>query len=164
MMFTITWQMTLVSLVLLPLSFILISFIIKKSQHYFKEQQDSLGEINGHVEEMYAGHNVMRVFNGEKRSVEKFKKINNKLYGSAWKSQFLSGLNDADYDFYRQSWVLSVCRFWAAIWRLMANCKLVIFRPLFNMLINLTSRLFKRRKLPMCCNQLPPQPNGSLNF
>ena len=92
MMFTISWQMTLVSLVLVPLSFILIAVIVKKSQHYFKEQQDSLGELNGHVEEMYAGHNVMRVFNGERQSIEKFEKINEKLYGSAWMSQFLSGL------------------------------------------------------------------------
>jgi ATP-binding cassette subfamily B protein len=92
MMFSISWQMTLVSLVLVPLSFILIAVIVKKSQHYFKEQQDSLGEINGHVEEMYAGHNVMRVFNGEQQSIQKFEKINEKLYGSAWMSQFLSGL------------------------------------------------------------------------
>jgi len=92
MMFSINWILTLVSIVLLPLSIVFISFIVKKSQHFFKEQQDSLGELNGHVEEMYAGHNVMRVFNGEKRSVAKFQKINNKMYNSAWKSQFLSGL------------------------------------------------------------------------
>src|ERR1035437_2836889 len=92
MMFSISWQMTLVSLILIPLSFILIAMIVKKSQHYFKEQQDSLGEINGHIEEMYAGHNVMRVFNGEQQSIQKFEKINTKLYGSAWMSQFLSGL------------------------------------------------------------------------
>lgn len=92
MMFSISWQMTLVSLVLIPLSFILIAIIIKKSQLFFKEQQNSLGTLNGHIEEMYAGHNVMRVFNGEQRSIQKFQKINLKLYGSAWKSQFLSGL------------------------------------------------------------------------
>lgn len=92
MMFSISWQLTLVSLVLVPVSFLLIGLIIKKSQHFFKQQQDSLGEINGHVEEMYSGHNVMRVFNGEKRSVQKFKKINTTLYGSAWKAQFFSGL------------------------------------------------------------------------
>ena len=92
MMFSISWNLTLVSLILIPISFILIGFIIKKSQHFFKEQQDTLGEINGHVEEMYSGHNVMKVMGGEKRSIEKFQKINNKLYGSAWKSQFLSGL------------------------------------------------------------------------
>lgn len=92
MMFSISWLLTLVSIVLLPVSISLISLIVKKSQHFFKEQQNSLGRINGHVEEMYAGHNVMRVFNGEKRSVAKFQKINNEMYDSAWKSQFLSGL------------------------------------------------------------------------
>lgn len=91
-MFSISWEMTLVAITLVPLSLLLISLIVKKSQKYFKIQQDSLGEINGHIEEMYAGHSVMRIFNGEKRSVEKFKLINNKLYDSAWKSQFLSGL------------------------------------------------------------------------
>jgi len=92
MMFSISWLLTLVSIVLLPLSIVLISIIVKKSQHFFKEQQDSLGRINGHVEEMYAGHNVMRVFNGEQRSIAKFEKINDTMYDSAWKSQFLSGL------------------------------------------------------------------------
>ncbi len=92
MMFSISSLMTLVALVMLPISFSLMSTIIKKSQHYFKEQQDSLGKINGHIEEMYAGHNVMKVFNGEARSVAKFEKINNELYHSAWKSQFLSGM------------------------------------------------------------------------
>lgn len=92
MMFSISWLMTLISLILVPLSFILIAMIIKRSQHYFKEQQDALGEINGHIEEMYAGHNVMRVFNGQERSIKKFQEINTKLFRSAWKSQFLSGL------------------------------------------------------------------------
>ena len=92
MMLTISFTLTLVSLLLIPLGFILLGFIISKSQHFFKEQQDSLGNLNGHVEEMYAGHNVVRVFNGGERSIAKFKNINNKLYGSAWKSQFLSGL------------------------------------------------------------------------
>lgn len=92
MMLSISWQMTLVSLVLVPLSFVFVGLIIKKSQHYFKEQQVTLSELNGHVEEMYSGHNVMRVFNGEKASVEKFVSINAKLFDSAWRSQFLSGL------------------------------------------------------------------------
>ena len=91
-MFSISWQMTLVVLVLVPLSLVLIRMIVKKSQHYFKEQQESLGEINGHIEEMYSGHSVMRVFNGEKESVEKFAVINKKLFDSAWRSHFLSGL------------------------------------------------------------------------
>lgn len=92
MMLTISWNLTLVAIITVPLSFVLITLIVKKSQHFFKEQQDTLGHLNGHIEEMYAGHSVMRVMGGEKRSVAKFKKINNRLYGSAWKSQFLSGL------------------------------------------------------------------------
>lgn len=92
MMLTISWLLTVVSLVILPLSFMLLGIIMKKSQAYFKSQQESLGHLNGHVEEMYGGHVVMKVFNGEKQSVSKFKKISNELYVSAWKSQFISGL------------------------------------------------------------------------
>lgn len=92
MMISISGTMTLVSLLVLPFSIGLIMAIVKKSQPLFKKQQDTLGEINGHIEEMYAGHSIVKVFNGEKRSIDKFKKINKELYGSAWKSQFLSGL------------------------------------------------------------------------
>ena len=92
MMFTISWQLTLVALITVPLSFVTVGFIVSKSQKFFKQQQDSLGEINGHVEEMYAGHKIVKVFNGEEQSVGIFRKINDKLYNSAWKSQFLSGL------------------------------------------------------------------------
>jgi len=92
MMLTISWQLTLVALIIVPLSFVTVGLIVSKSQKYFKSQQASLGEINGHVEEMYAGHKIVKVFNGEQQSISIFKKINNKLYDSAWKSQFLSGL------------------------------------------------------------------------
>jgi ATP-binding cassette subfamily B multidrug efflux pump len=92
MMFTISWQMTLVALVMLPVSFGFIGLIIGKSQVFFKRQQDYLGHINGHVEEMYGGHVVMKAFNGEAKSVEQFDEINNVLFDSAWKSQFLTGL------------------------------------------------------------------------
>lgn len=92
MMLTISWVMTLVAVGILPLSFILIMFIVKKSQRYFKEQQDYLGHVNGHVEEMYGGHVVMKAFNGEKKSIEEFDKGNNKLYDVAWKSQFLTSI------------------------------------------------------------------------
>jgi len=92
MMLSISWQMTLVALITLPLSFGLISFVVKRSQQYFKLQQDTLGHLNGHIEEMYGGHNVMKVFNGQKRSIAIFSKHNNDLYSSAWHSQFLSGL------------------------------------------------------------------------
>lgn len=92
MMLTISWMMTLVAVLIVPLSFVIILTVIKRSQKYFKQQQDYLGHVNGHVEEMYGGHNVMRAFNGEKKSMEKFNSVNDVLYGAAWKSQFFSGM------------------------------------------------------------------------
>ena len=92
MMLTISRIMTLVSVLIVPLSLIMIMTVVKRSQRYFMQQQDYLGHINGHVEEMFGGHNVMKAFNGEKRSIEKFNGFNNVLYGAAWKSQFLSGM------------------------------------------------------------------------
>jgi ATP-binding cassette subfamily B multidrug efflux pump len=92
MMFSISWPMTLVAIVMLPLSFGIIALIVGKSQVFFKRQQDYLGHINGHVEEMYGGHVVMKAFNGEAKSVEQFDEINSTLFDSAWKSQFLTGL------------------------------------------------------------------------
>ncbi|MDN5341936.1 MAG: ATP-binding cassette, subfamily multidrug efflux pump [Oceanotoga sp.] len=92
MMFSISWQMTLVALAIIPISMILIAFVVKYSQKYFKQQQDYLGNVNGHIEEMYGGHVVMKAFNGEEESIKDFDKFNQKLYGAAWKSQFLSGM------------------------------------------------------------------------
>jgi ATP-binding cassette, subfamily B, multidrug efflux pump len=92
MMLSISVTMTLVALLVIPLSLAFTGFIISRSQKYFKQQQDYLGHVNGHVEEMYGGHVVMKAFNGEARSVEIFDKFNDTLYDSAWKSQFLSGL------------------------------------------------------------------------
>jgi ATP-binding cassette subfamily B multidrug efflux pump len=92
MMISISWIMTLVTLVILPLSGIFISFVVKRSQKYFKQQQDYLGHINGHIEEMFGGHIVVKAFNGEENSTKQFNNINTTLYDSAWKSQFFSGL------------------------------------------------------------------------
>jgi len=92
MMFTISWQMTLVALLIVPLSMVIIMLIVRQSQKYFKQQQDYLGHINGHVEEMFGGHMVMKAFNGEAESVARFEGLNDTLFNSAWKSQFLSGL------------------------------------------------------------------------
>jgi ATP-binding cassette subfamily B protein len=92
MMFSISWLLTLITLLILPLSFIGIMFVSKRSQKQFIRQQTELGHLNGHIEEMYAGHLVMRVFNGEQASIEKFRGINRRLHSSAWKAQFLSGL------------------------------------------------------------------------
>ena len=92
MMFSISWQMSLVALLVLPLAGGVITLIAKSSQKQFLRQQTQLGELNGHIEEMYGGHQVMRVFNGQKKSIDKFSKINNRLQESAWKAQFFSGL------------------------------------------------------------------------
>ena len=91
MMLSISPLMTLAALVILPISLLCISFIVKHSQKYFKAQQEYLGHVNGQVEEVYGGHNVVKVFNNEKNVIDQFDKTNNTLYGSAWKSQFLSG-------------------------------------------------------------------------
>jgi len=92
MMLTISWLMTLVALLIVPLSLVLVQAVVRRSQKYFKQQQDYLGHVNGHVEEMYGGHVVMKAFNGEARSVAQFDLLNGTLYGAAWRSQFLSGL------------------------------------------------------------------------
>ena len=92
MMLSISVQMTLVALLVLPVSGALIGGVVKRSQRYFKSQQEYLGHVNGQVEEVYGGHNIVKVFNREKKSIEEFDKMNGKLYESAWKSQFLSGL------------------------------------------------------------------------
>ena len=92
MMLSISVQMTLVALLVLPVSGVLIGMVVKRSQKYFKSQQEYLGNVNGQVEEVYGGHNIVKVFNREKKSIEEFDKMNGKLYESAWKSQFLSGL------------------------------------------------------------------------
>lgn len=92
MMISISWIMTLVALLIIPLSAVAISLVVKQSQKYFRQQQDYLGHVNGHVEEMYGSHTVMKAFNGEARSVAKFDTFNTTLYSSAWKSQFLSGI------------------------------------------------------------------------
>ena len=92
MMFSISWVLTLVALVIMPVSLAFVRVIVGKSQKLFKEQQDCLGKVNGHVEEMYGGHMVMKAFNGEAKSIAAFEEQNGKLYGAAWKSQFLSGL------------------------------------------------------------------------
>jgi ATP-binding cassette subfamily B multidrug efflux pump len=92
MMISISWMMTLAALVFIPLSFGIFGVVIGKSQKYFKEQQDYLGHVNGHVEEMFGSHTVVKAFNGEQKSIEQFDEYNNTLFGSAWKSQFLSGM------------------------------------------------------------------------
>lgn len=92
MMLSISWMMTIIALLILPISGLLITLVVKKSQKYFKDQQEYLGHVNGQVEEVYGGHNIVKAFNGEEDAIEEFDKLNTKLYESSWKSQFLSGM------------------------------------------------------------------------
>jgi ATP-binding cassette subfamily B protein len=92
MMLTISPLLTLATLVILPLSIIIISIIVKKSQKYFKMQQKSIGDVNGHVEEMFGGFLVVKAYNREEKSIESFEKYNEELYNAAWKAQFVSGI------------------------------------------------------------------------
>ena len=92
MMLSISPLMTLIALVILPVSAFLISFVVKRSQKFFKYQQEYLGHVNGQVEEVYGGHLVIKSYNREKDTIEEFNRTNEKLYDSAWKSQFLSGM------------------------------------------------------------------------
>jgi len=92
MMFSISITMTLVSLIILPITVFVVKKVVGKSQKYFKKQQDYLGHVNGDVEETFSGQNIVKIFNGEEKAIEQFKKINDELYHSGWRSQFLSGL------------------------------------------------------------------------
>ena len=92
LMLSISWQLTLAALCILPLSAVAVSFVIKGSQKHFRNQQVYLGHVNGHIEEMYGNHEVVRAFCGEEKSEASFAEFNEMLYHSAWKASFLSGL------------------------------------------------------------------------
>lgn len=92
MMLSISPLMTLIAVLILPVSMVLVLFVVKISQKYFKSQQEYLGHINGQVEEIYSGHNIVKAFNREERVIEDFNEANDILYKSAWKSQFFSGV------------------------------------------------------------------------
>ena len=109
MMFSISWMMTLIALLILPVTMVFVSFIVKHSQKFFKGQQRELGRANGHIEEMYGGHLVMKAFNGEERSIEEFDGINKALYQYAWKSQFVSGMMQPILNFVSNIGYVGVC-------------------------------------------------------
>lgn len=92
MMFTISPRLTLVTLLILPLSAVFVAIIIRKSQKHFKNQQKYLGDVNGHIEEMFGSHTVVKAYSGEEASLKAFDELNEALYHSAWKANFLSGL------------------------------------------------------------------------
>ena len=92
MMLSISFFMTLVALVILPVAYFIVSRVVKRSQEYFKQQQKYLGHVNGHVEEVYGGHVIVKAYNGEEGAIKQFDEYNGMLYKSAWRSQFLSGM------------------------------------------------------------------------
>ncbi len=92
MMFTISWQLTLIALAILPVTFGILGMVMSRSQKYYIGQQKALGDANGHIEEMYGAHQIVQAFNGEAASVATFKKYNDELYTSGWKSQFFGSL------------------------------------------------------------------------
>jgi ATP-binding cassette subfamily B protein len=92
MMLTISWVLSLVILITLPLSLLVTTGIARRSQTYFRDQQRSLGELNGHVEEMYTGHKIVKAFGHEREAVEHFTQLNEKLYAAGWRAQFVSGM------------------------------------------------------------------------
>lgn len=111
MMFSMSWQMTLIALGVIPVSMLAIMIIVKNSQKQFATQQEYLGHVNGHVEEMYGNHTLVKAFNGEEESVAEFEKMNDKLYSSAWKSQFLSGLMMPVMNFIGNLGYVAICIF-----------------------------------------------------
>ncbi len=92
MMLTISPVMTLVALCILPVSVLIVSQVVRRSQPFFRRQQEMLGHVNGHVEEMYGGHVILTAFNGQQESIDTFSRLNEDLYKAGWKSQFLSGM------------------------------------------------------------------------
>ncbi len=92
MMLTISWELSLIVLVTLPLSLFIVTGIAKRSQDYFRRQQRSLGDLNGHVEEMYTGHKIVKAFGHEGKAIAQFTELNEKLYDAGWKAQYVSGI------------------------------------------------------------------------
>ncbi|MEA5002880.1 MAG: ABC transporter ATP-binding protein [Christensenella sp.] len=109
MMLTISWLMTVVVVCIIPIALVLIFQVVKRSQKFFKQQQEYLGTVNGHVEEMYAGHNVISAYNGEEESIAVFNEENGKLYNAAWKANFMSGMMQPIMGFIGNLGYVAVC-------------------------------------------------------
>lgn len=145
MMLSISPLMTLIALVILPLSTVLVSFVVKFSQKHFKTQQEYLGHINGQVEETYGGHLVIKAFNREEETIRSFQDTNRILYESAWKSQFLSGLMQPVMVFV-EILDMQVLPFPEVYWQSGAESGLEISRPLSSTLRTLHSRFSRLRR------------------
>ena len=109
MMLSISPLMTLVALCILPLSVLIVTRVVKLSQPFFRRQQEYLGHVNGHVEEMYGGHVIVTAFNGQEKSIETFDELNENLYRAAWKSQFFSGVMQPLMNFVSNLGYVAIC-------------------------------------------------------
>ena len=109
MMLSISPLMTLVALCILPLSVLIVTRVVKLSQPFFRRQQEYLGHVNGHVEEMYGGHVIVTAFNGQEKSIETFDELNENLYRAAWKSQFFSGVMQPMMNFVSNLGYVGIC-------------------------------------------------------
>ena len=109
MMFSISWKLTLIALVVVPLSGVIAAITVKKSQKHFSAHSKKLGEINGHIEEMYSGHLMVKTYNYEEKSIEKFDQINDELFNAAYKSQFYSGIMHPLTGFLQNIGYVAVC-------------------------------------------------------
>ena len=109
MMLSISPLMTLVALCILPLSVLIVTRVVKRSQPFFRRQQEYLGHVNGHVEEMYGGHVIVTAFNGQEKSIETFDELNENLYHTAWKSQFFSGVMQPLMNFVSNLGYVAIC-------------------------------------------------------
>ena len=109
MMLSISPAMTLVALCILPLSVLIVTRVVKRSQPFFRRQQEYLGHVNGHVEEMYGGHVIVTAFNGQEKSIETFDELNENLYRAAWKSQFFSGVMQPLMNFVSNLGYVAIC-------------------------------------------------------
>ena len=109
MMLSISPLMTLVALCILPLSVLIVTRVVKLSQPFFRRQQEYLGHVNGHVEEMYGGHVIVTAFNGQEKSIETFDELNENLYHTAWKSQFFSGVMQPLMNFVSNLGYVAIC-------------------------------------------------------
>ena len=163
MMLVTNWIMAITAVLATAIGFVLMMLIMSRSQKYFIRQQSELGKINGHIEEIYSGHNVVKVYNGVEKAEEKFESINDRLYDSAWKSQFMSGLMMPLMNFIGNFGYVCVCIVGAALFMHDHITFGVIVA--FMIYIRLSLILFHRLlRLQLLYSQLPQPQKECLNF
>lgn len=163
MMLSISPKMTLIALLILPVSLVLVLIVVKFSQKYFKAQQAILGVVNGQVEEVYSGHNVVKAFNREAVVLNDFNATNDKLYESAWKSQFLSGLMMPIMNFVGNLGYVAVAIV-GSILRQTAPLPSVTFRPSSSTSRTSPSPSSSFLRCPTCCRAWPLPLSGCSSF